>query len=53
MCLNFSKRRNDVFTGLKIMKLTLDLEKLKKVFPFEKIDFDLLCKFSTCQIDKN
>ena len=37
--LNFSKRRNDVSNGLKIMKLTSRFKDIRKVFPINKRDF--------------
>ena len=56
--LNFSKGRNDISTGLKIMKLRL--EGIKEGVPIWENKFfgfkwsrDLMCIFLTCQIDKN
>ena len=37
--LQFSKHRKDVSTGLKIMKRTPKFKEIRKVFPFDKIDF--------------
>ena len=37
--LNFSKRRKDVSTGLKIMSRAPKFKDIRKVFPFDKIEF--------------
>ena len=58
----FLKHRNNVSSSLKIKKKKLKpkFKKIRKVFPFRKIDFfaversrDLICMFSTYQIDNN
>ena len=37
--LNFSKRRKDVSIGLKIMKRAPKFKEIRKVFPFDEIEF--------------